>query len=505
MRRIHVVLIALAAFVAGAVAFALAQRGRDEAQPTTSAHQPSAAGESKILYWFDPMYPDKHFDQPGKSPFMDMQLVPKYASGSGAPDQGTVTIEPRLVQNLGVRTALVTRAHLARTVHATGAVAFDERAVAVVSAPVAAIVEQLHVRAQLDAVRAGEPLVTLLAPDWTAAQEEYLGLRRARAPGLEPVRVAARQRLVLLGMTEGRIRSLERRGRADPRIVVTAPRTGVIGELSVREGVSVVPGMPLVRINGLDQVWINAAVPERHAAVVRSGANVEATVPAFPGERFDGNVEAVLPALDPATRTVTARVVLDNADGRLVPGMFAQLALTPRERERELLLVPTEAIIATGSRHVVVVAEDAGRFRAQEVRVGVEDGGQTEIVAGLEEGARVVLSGQFLIDSEANLTGALARLDATAASDQAIRPDASLPVRHEVGGVIERIDGRELTIATGAIPSLQMGAMTMTFVAPARKALPALKAGDAMRFTFFTNADSEYEIDEVRYVNGERR
>jgi Cu(I)/Ag(I) efflux system membrane fusion protein len=408
MSTIRTAAVALLAFAAGAALVGLATRERAE-----HAHAPPAAAGAdarKVLYWFDPMYPDQRFDKPGKSPFMDMQLVPKYADEGAAAGVGTVTIDPRLVQNLGVRTAPAARGTLAGTVRATGVIAFDERAVAVVAAPVAAIVERLHVRAPLDPVEAGAPLATLLAPDWTAAQQEYLGLRRARSPGLDGLRAAARQRLRLLGMTEAQIRALERSGRADPRSVVRAPRAGVIGELGVREGAAVMPGTLLARINGLDTLWVEAAVPERAAGRVGAGATALATVPAFPGRAFEGTVDAVLPSLDPATRTVTARIVLDNAERALVPGMFAELELAPAGAVHERVLVPSEAVIATGTRQVVIVAEGQGRFRAQEVRVGAEDDGRTEILEGLAEGERVVLSGQFLIDSEASLSGALARL-----------------------------------------------------------------------------------------------
>ena len=503
MGRIQVALIAVVAFVAGATVLALVHRPPEGAVAPTSG-QPAESAGAKILYWFDPMNPDKHFDQPGKSPFMDMQLVPKYASGAGSTREGTVTIDPRLVQNLGVRTAHATLGHLSRTVRATGAVAFDERAVTLVSAPVAAIVERLHVRAPLDAVDVGEPLVTLLAPDWTAGQEEYLALRRARTPGLGSLQAAARQRLLLLGMTDGQVRALDRRGKADPRIVIGAPRSGVIGDLAVREGSSVMPGTPLVRINGLDSVWINAAVPERDAGAIAPGAVVRATVPAFPGQGFEGTVEALLPSLDPATRTITARVVMDNPDRRLTPGMFAQLELLPPDEASERVLVATEAVIATGMRDVVIVAMGEGRFRAQEVRIGTTDGARTEILEGIANGESVVLSGQFLIDSEASLSGALARLGAADPSTPSPSAAVPRPGRHEAGGKVVRIAGRELTIATGPIPSLQMGAMTMTFVAPAMKSLPSLKAGDASRFTFFTNADGEFEIDEILYINGAR-
>lgn len=296
---------------------------------TTPATKP--AGEKKVLYWYDPMSPNQRFDKPGKSPYMDMQLKPKYADGNddGA---GVVSIDPREVQNLGVRTATSERGTLSSDIRVTGTVAFDERAVSVVQARVAGIVEQLAVRAPLTPVKQGQLLLTLLAPDWTAAQQEYLSLRGMQTPGLDDLRAAARQRLILLGMSEAQIRAIEHSGKAQLRIAVTAPRDGVVGELAVREGASVMPGAPLLRINGLDTVWINAAIPEAQAGGVTTASVVQAEVPAFPGERFSGKIETLLPDVDAATRTQTARIVLRNSDHRLAPGMFARVQIAGSNR-----------------------------------------------------------------------------------------------------------------------------------------------------------------------------
>lgn len=422
MRRSLIIAAVAVAFFAGigfTLIVALVKTGKSH----TEHDQPAAAtsappSERKVLYWFDPMVPRERFDKPGKSPFMDMMLVPKYADETAeSGDAGGVRIETRLVQNLGVRTAKAVLDRLDRRLRASGAVAFDQRAVAVVQARVAAIVERLHVRAALDPVRAGDSLMTLIAPEWTAAQEEYLGLLVASSPDLDALRAAARQRLLLLGMSEAQILGIERRQHSDIRIVVSAPRAGVVTELGVREGAAVSPGMPLVTINGLATVWVNAAVPEAEAAIISTGARAIATVAAFPGRRFEGRVEALLPEVDAMTRTLRARIVLDNSDHELAPGMFANLELQPVAAGPRCVLVPSEAVIVTGARQVVIVAVGAGRFRAQQVRVGAEAEGRSEILEGLEEGERVVLSGQFLIDSEASLSGALARLDETGGED----------------------------------------------------------------------------------------
>ncbi|TDR45666.1 Cu(I)/Ag(I) efflux system membrane fusion protein [Tahibacter aquaticus] len=449
-----------------------------------------APTEKKVLYWFDPMVPAQHFDQPGKSPFMDMQLVPKYA-GDGPEEAGTVRIEPRLVQNLGVRTALATRGTPVAAVRATGSVTFDERRVVVVQARVAGIVEHLAVRAPLTTVTAGQDLLTLIAPEWTAAQAEYLSLRTARSEGLDAVRAAARQRLLLLGMSEGQIRTVERLGRAEDRITIVAPRAGVVSELLVRDGASVMAGTPLLRINDLDTVWVNAAIPEAQIGRVAPGNTVMVELPAFPGDSLAGTVEALLPDLDVTTRTQTARIVVPNPTRRLVPGMFARVAITGRAADAEVVQIPTEAVIATGARQVVIVDVGDGRFRAQEVRIGDESDGRTSVLEGLDDGDRVVLSGQFLIDSEASLAGTLARLDAP---DAAMSPATAAAPRYTTDGTVKQIDGSTWTIATDAIPALEMSAMTMAFEFPDTVSVDGLRVGQRVRFTFVRNADDAFEI-----------
>jgi Cu(I)/Ag(I) efflux system membrane fusion protein len=504
MRRISQLAALVAAFGLGvAAAWWFMVRGTPTTQTAAAATAHAgtpAAAEPEVLYWYDPMYPQSRFDKPGKSPFMDMMLVPKYA-GDGAQDQGTVKIEPRLLQNLGVRTGRAVLGRLDRGVRAVGAVAFDERAVSVVQARVGAIVEQLHVRAPLDPVRAGQPLFTLIAPDWTAAQEEYLALRRASAPGLDALQAAARRRLLLLGMGEAQVRAIEHSGYANPRFTIAAPRAGVVAELAVREGATVMAGMPLARINGLQTVWVNAAVPERAIGALAPGSMVKSTVAAYPGRTFSGTIEALLPEIEESTRTLVARVVLNNADGALVPGMYAQLDLQPADAGPRCVLVPSEALIMTGTRQVVIVALGKGRFRAQEVKVGIEAQGQTEIFDGVEEGEEVVLSGQFLIDSEASLSGAIGALEGLDVDSPSERVSEGAP-RHEADGTIERIEGERWTIDTGPVASLQMGAMTMTFQAPVEPPAEPPAPGQRIRFSFFQNSAGDYEVETVTVLPG---
>ena len=491
MRNLTLVLIASAAFGFGAAAMYLVMRRPAPSMQPAAASTPDADGR-KALYWYDPMKPDRHFDKPGKSPFMDMPLLPKYADEAAA--GGEVRIDPRIAQNLGVRTARVVRGVLSRPLRATGTLAFDERAIVAVPSRVAGIVEKLFVRAPLTAVRRGEPLATLLAPDWTAAQEDYVALRGAPSGNLDALRSAARRRLVLLGMDEGSIRALERGGRAQVRFTIAAPRDGVVADLAVREGAGVAAGAPLLTLNGLDTVWINAAVAETDAAQIAAGAAVAVTLPAFPGERFSGSIETLLPDLDAATRTRRARIVLANPQHRLVPGMFATVEIASAGTAPQLL-VPSEAVIATGTRNVVIAAAGGGRYRAREVRIGAQGGDKTAVLEGLAEGDDVVLSGQFLIDSEASLSGVLSRLgvEAPGTTNESAPPPAS-PVRHAASGTVERIDGTHWSIAADPIASPGMDAMTMDFLVPAAVTVDGIRPGRRVGFDFVRNADGEFEI-----------
>ncbi len=375
----------------------------------------------KVLYYHDPMVPGNKFDKPAKSPFMDMMLVPVYADGDS--DGSKVTVSPRIQQNLGLRTAEVVRGNLSPQLSAVGSIAWNERDQVIVQARAMGFVEHLHVRATLDRVVKGQSLVDLLVPDWVAAQEEYLSLRRMPGDGLASLVDAARQRMRLVGMDEAHIALVDHSGRVQPRFTLPAPISGVVTELVVREGTTVLPGATLLRINGTSTVWANAEIPESQAARLRPGARVRASSPALPGVALEGTVQALLPEVNLNTRTRKARLELNNAQGRLVSGMFVQMEFTDK-LTAQALLIPTEAVIQTGKRAVVMLAEENGRFRPVEVEIGIESAGQTEIRGGLLAGQRVVVSSQFLIDSEASLKGVEARLNVApaATANAATRP-----------------------------------------------------------------------------------
>lgn len=500
MKKILLVLVA--AGVVGAGGYGVYHVGMDQGMkmassspadvPADGAAKPSGeegqTGEREVLYWHDPMVPGPRFDKPGKSPFMDMDLVPVYADEGS--DDGSVSISPRIQQNLGIRTAAVTKSSFAPVVEAVGSVAYNERDVALVQARSNGFVERLHVRATLDSVNKGQPLAELYVPEWVAAQEDYLYVKRMEDSG--GLLDAARQRMRLAGMTEDQIRRVERSGKVQARITVAAPITGVVHELNVREGTTVMSGMPMFRINGLNPIWVHAEVPENLASHVQPGNTVEARTPSFPETTFKGKVSAILPEVNTSTRTIKARIELANPDGRLVPGMFATVNFTPAARE-DVLTVPTEAIIETGKRSIVIVAEGDGKFAPVDVETGIEVNGKTEITKGLQEGQKVVASGQFLIDSESSLRGSIARMSDVPSTEG----NGTQDIFHSAEGIVESIEDGEIVLSHDPIPSLKWGEMTMGFQLSSEVSPKDIKEGDRVSFELRALEDGTYEVTKI--------
>lgn len=359
------------------------------------------ASGRRVLYWYDPMVPQQHFEKPGKSPFMDMQLVPKYADEE---DGSALRISPAVQQNLGIRLAKAERTRIADKLAAVGRIEADERRRYVVPSRVGGFVERLYVRAQGDAVSEGQKLAEVYSPELYSAQLEYLALLNAsELHDSDSITNAARQRLVLLGMAESEIESIARSREARRRFGIYSPSSGYAAELNVREGAQIEAGATLMSIADFTSVWLITEVPERDAARLAKGGEALARLEGAPEKAFSGIVDFIYPMLNAETRTIRVRVVLPNEDGALRPGMFAHVSLD--SPQRDMLSVPSEAVIYTGSRTVVIVKSPHG-FRPVEVQTGMEGNGRTEIISGLSAGEEVVASGQFLIDSEASLSGA---------------------------------------------------------------------------------------------------
>ena len=365
------------------------------------------SAEKKPLYWYDPMVPSQRFEAPGKSPFMDMQLVPKYSDETGEDGGTIVSIDPRMAQNLGMRTVEAKKIRLTGGLEATGNVAADDRRIQSVVSRVAGFVERLDVRAVGEPVKRGQVIAGVYSPELYGAQQEFLLAQKSDAV----LAAASRERLKLLGMADFQIKAVAESGKAQRQALITAPVSGIVTELNVREGGQTEPGMPLVRISDLSRVWVQVEIPESQASALRPGLRAEARLAGLPGRVFEGAVDYIYPSVDMTTRTLRARLTFDNPGLALKPGMYASVSLAIKGGS-ERVVVPSEAVIRTGERTVVMVAESAGRYRPAHVEIGLERNGETIILSGLEEGESVVVSGQFLIDSEASLLGAYQRMDA---------------------------------------------------------------------------------------------
>lgn len=364
------------------------------------------AENTEPLYWVAPMDPNYKRDKPGKSP-MGMDLIPVYEEAGGNNDVGTVTISPDVVNNLGVRTAPVTRGRLDVTISTVGYVQYDEDRLVHIHPRVEGWIEKLYVKAAGDPVTQGEPLYALYSPTLVNAQEELLlALKRNNSTLI----TAAMERLLALQVPQSDISRLKTSGKVSQTITIKAPQSGVLDNLSIREGMFVKPGMEMMSIGQLEHIWVIVEVFERQAASVRVGDPVRMRLDYLPGREWSGRVDYIYPSLNNTTRTAQVRVHFNNEDSYLKPGMFAQITIATKPSQ-EILLIPHEALIRTGSQSRVVLAKGEGRFKSIAVKLGRIGESQVEILSGLEAGERIVTSAQFLIDSESSKTSDFRRMD----------------------------------------------------------------------------------------------
>lgn len=483
----------LALIAAAAVAVGSFYAGRQTAQRPA---EPAAASDArKVLYWHDPMVPGQRFDKPGKSPFMDMQLVPVYADSDA--NMSGVNISAAVQQNLGIRYATVRRVDVVASFEAVGSVQFDDRLSTAVQTRVAGYVEHLAVRAPMERVRKGQALATIFAPDWLGPQNEWLALKRA---GVSPELVtAARDRMRALSIPPELVRQSEEAGTAQARFTLSAPMSGVVAELGVREGVAVTPGMTLFRIAGLEKVWAVAEVPEAQALRLARGQKVRAVLQADAAQHFNGALAEILPEVSTSTRTLKARFEVDNRNGQLVPGMLLRLQVAGPMASR--LVVPSEAVIRTGKRAVVIVRGETGAFEPREVSLGVDSEDDVEILQGLSEGEQVVASGQFLIDSEASLRSVLGGMGTSAPAQppaSVASAPAAIGVVHTGRGKVEDLAPDSITISHGPIASLKWPPMTMGFSRTVPQAFADIQVGDTVEFAFKESGAMGYELLSVQ-------
>jgi Cu(I)/Ag(I) efflux system membrane fusion protein len=361
-------------------------------------------GDKEILYWVAPMDPNYRRDQPGKSP-MGMNLVPVYAGADDEPGN-IVSIAPGIVQNLGVRTATAERSRLWRGISTVGYVDFDESKTSHIHLRTEGWIERLYVESEGERVSKGQRLFDLYSPALVNAQEEFIQALKIGNKGLEQ---ASHDRLTALGIPADQIRQLKKDRRARQTIALYAPQDGVVSTLMVREGMFVKPANRVMSLAELSTVWLLTEVFERQADWVKVGQPAEVRLPYLPGRTWEGRVEYIYPSLDPKTRTLKARLRFDNPDEALKPNMYAHVKIFGGPKE-DTIVIPLEALIRTGREERIILSLGEGRFESRTVTAGIESGDWVEILTGIDPGDSVVISGQFLIDSEASLKASMRRM-----------------------------------------------------------------------------------------------
>jgi multidrug efflux pump subunit AcrA (membrane-fusion protein) len=413
----------LAVVFAGAfLALAVSRKGDSRSESAARAPSPAPSAspipprEKKVLYWTDPMTPGYRSDKPGKSPFMDMDLVPVYADDDGVEGSSTIRISQEKQQAIGVRVGKAEMRDLTKTIRTVGRVTFDETLQAQVHAKFEGYVERLDVDYTGKAVRRGQPLLSIYSPELLATQEEYLIAVRARrqlqkstnpevARGGVDLYESARQRLLLWDISPREIAELERTGKPRKALTLYSPVDGVVLSKNAVQGGRVMPADTLFEIAGIRRVWVLADVYESEMPFVALGQTARMSLSYLPGRTWTGKVSFIAPVLDEKTRTVKVRVQLENADGSLKPEMYADVVL-----ERPLgrvVTVPDGAVLSTGTRSLVFVAKGDGRFEPRAVIPGARVDGVSEIREGIRAGEEVVTQANFLIDSESRLKAAL--------------------------------------------------------------------------------------------------
>ena len=440
--------------------------------------------EKEPLYWVAPMDDNYRRDGPGKSP-MGMDLVPVYEENNNADDHGpgTVKISPNVVNNLGVRTAVISLATINTTIYTVGYVQYDEDKLVHIHPRVSGWIETLYVKAIGDPVKQGQPLYTLYSPELVNAQDELLLTLRS---GNQSLINASRQRMRQLQISDQFIANLERTRKVQQTVTFYSPQSGVVDELKIREGFYVEPGNTMFSIGQLDQVWVEAEIFERDTGLVKAGQAVSMSLDYLPGKTWDGSVDYVYPTLNSQTRTLRVRLTFDNPKLELKPNMFAQVSIHA-DKQAPVITVPREAVIRTGKQDRVVLALGDGQFKSVAVSLGRVDRDKIEILSGLNEDDVIVTSAQFLIDSESSKSSDFKRM----ASDD--MPDAAW-----IEGTINQVisESRLLNITHGPIDAWEMQGMTMFFNVAEDINIDDLAAGQAVHFRA-QKIDSGFLIIEI--------
>lgn len=452
--------------------------------------------KKEILYWVAPMDANYQRDKPGKSP-MGMALVPIYA-GDG---DGSIRIAPEVIQNLGVRTAKAEFTRLWRIIDTVGYIDYDESKVSHIHLRTEGWIENLVVKSEGERVKKGDRLFDLYSPELVNVQEEFVSALSSGHRGL--IR-ASKQRLSALGISKNQIKQLQKDKKIKQRVSFYAPQDGVVSVLSVREGMFVKPSMKVMTLGDLSSVWLLAEVFERQVQWVATGQSAEVRLSFIPGKLWQGNVEYIYPSLDPVTRTLKVRLRFENPGEQLKPNMYANVKIFGGAKE-DTIVIPLEGLIRTGREERVIIALGDGRFEAREVVAGIESGEFVEILSGVKENENIVISGQFLIDSEASMRASLNRMsptDRNGQSDMATMASETDAKTVSGIGVIKAIqsDEHKLTLQHDAIKALDWPAMTMDFAVTKDVDISEFSMDDVVIFELEQH-DNHYRITSIHQMN----
>ncbi|QLH44035.1 MAG: efflux RND transporter periplasmic adaptor subunit [Coxiellaceae bacterium] len=357
----------------------------------------------KPAYWIDSMEPIIHYPGPGKSR-MGMELIPVYANQTQ--DNSTVKISPAVINNLGIRTIPVMQSALPRQIETVGYVEPNENAISHIHMYTDGWIKKLLVKANEEPVKKGQLLFQLYSPTLVNAQEEYLLALDSRNADLI---AASYAKLKALNVADSQIQNLQKTRKVSQLVNIYAPQDGVVTKLNVREGMRVTPEIEIMEITDLSTIWLIANIIETQAGWVKVGQPATATLTAYPNKVWQGTVDYVYPEMDTTTRTLKIRLQFANPTLLLKPGMYATVTLFAGIKEN-VLSIPKEALIRSSHGDYVVVSLGDGRFQVRAITVGMESNDRAEILSGLTSGESVVISGQFLIDSEANLKASMQRM-----------------------------------------------------------------------------------------------
>lgn len=474
----------IALLVGGALGFGISQLNPGSNHELMAAEDSTSNSSNEPLYWVAPMDPNYKRDKPGKSP-MGMDLIPVYAEDlAGVQDKpGTVTIDPSVENNLGVKTAQVKSEKLSPRIETVGYIAFDESKLWQTNVRVSGWVEKLRINAVGEKVNKGDVLFTLYSPELVKAQEELLNAYRTGRSGLVK---GATERLVTLGVDRSQINAITQRGKASQTIAIKAPEDGIIASLNVREGGYLSPAQAVISAGPLENVWVDAEVFERQAHWMKAGSNATMTLDAIPGKAWQGTVDYVYPILDPKTRTLRVRLKFPNPNGELKPNMFANIALQPVSDDT-VLTIPKSSVIRSGGMTRVVLAEGDGKYRSTRIKVGREADDRTEVLEGLTQDDRIVTSAHFMLDSESSQTADLSRISA---------PQESTAVTAWAKGEITDVmkNHRMLTINHQPVPEWDWPGMVMNFTFADGVDIGDLQKGQVIEFEIQKTDSGQYEI-----------